>query len=170
MHGKEALIAPVLYDRLGMVVVTATGLDTYVLGTFSGEVPRVGTMHKTAIAKTRLGITAAGLRIGIASEGSYGPHPHIPFLAGGVKLTVLVDDSRDIVVTEYMVEGAPAYHHAFARTIDELKHFLARIRFPEHAVIVRSAEDGVSAGMIRKGLRRKDELASAMLVSSDSGN
>jgi hypothetical protein len=118
MHGKEAAIAPVLFHRLGLVVDTAPALDTDVLGTFTGEIPRVGNIREAAIAKARLGMTATGSPIGIASEGSYGPHPHIPFMAAGVELMVLVDDTRSIVVSEHLVEDLPVYEHVFAESID----------------------------------------------------
>lgn len=61
MHGKQAAIAPVLFDRLGLVVSTAPDLDTDQLGTFTGERPRAGTMRETAIAKAKLGMAATGL-------------------------------------------------------------------------------------------------------------
>lgn len=162
MHGKEAAIAPVLFDRLGLVVSTAPNLDTDALGTFTGEIPRAGTLREAAIAKTRLGMAATGLPIGIASEGSYGPHPHIPFVAGGIELMVLVDDARDIVVSEYLIDDTPVYDHAFARAIDELGAFLDRIGFPDHALIVKASEARGEVGPIHKGLRRKDDLASAI--------
>lgn len=160
MHGKEAVIAPVLRKRLGLAVVTASALDTDALGTFSGEVPRAGTMLKAAVAKARLGMAESGLTIGIASEGSYGPHPHVPFVAGGIELMVLVDDIRGIVVTEHLVEDAPVFDHAFARTSEELEPFLERIGFPRHAVIVKPSMD--AAGTVYKGLRRNGELAAAV--------
>lgn len=84
MHGKEAVIAPVLRERLSLTVVTASAVDTDALGTFSGKVPRTGTMLEVAIAKARLGMAQSGLAIGMASEGSYGPHPHVPFMAGAL--------------------------------------------------------------------------------------
>lgn len=161
MHGKEAAIAPVLRESLGLAVVTASAVDTDALGTFSGEVPRAGTMLETAVAKTWLGMTESGLAIGIASEGSYGPHPHVPFVAGGIELIVLVDDTKGIVVTEHLVEDAPVFDHAFARTSGELGPFLERIGFPRHAVVVKPAID-IDSGTVYKGLRSEDELEAAV--------
>lgn len=163
MHGKEAAISAVLFDRLGLVVGTAPNLDTDVLGTFTGEVPRTGTIREAAIAKARLGMAATGLPLGIASEGSYGPHPHIPFVAGGIELMVLVDDERDIVVSEHLIEDTPVFDHAVAHPNDELGAFLDRIGFPNHALIVKAAEARVAAGPIYKGLRGKEALASAVI-------
>lgn len=162
MHGKEAAIAPILLDRLGLVVVTAQDLDTDAFGTFTGEVPRAGSMRDAAIAKARLGMAATGLPIGIASEGSYGPHPHLPLVPGGIELMVLVDDERHIVVSESLVEHKPVHAHAFASTGDGLGAFLERIGFPAHAVTVKAADPLFDVGPIFKGVRDREELGSAI--------
>jgi hypothetical protein len=162
MHGKEAAVAPVLLARLGIVVTTAPNLDTDALGTFTGEIPRAGTIREAAISKARLGMTATGLPIGIASEGSYGPHPNIPFIPGGVELMVLVDSARGLVVAEHLIEDEPMFGHAFAKSTDDVKTFLDRIGFPEHALIVKAAEAGGDGGPIHKGLRSTGDLARAI--------
>lgn len=41
-HGKEAVLAPILENALGLRITVPPDLDTDVLGTFSGEVPRLG--------------------------------------------------------------------------------------------------------------------------------
>ena len=88
MHGKQEAIVPILRDQLGLIVSSAPDIDTDAPGTFTGEIPRAGTSREAAIAKARLGMAATGLPIGLASEGSYGPHPQIPFVPGGVELMV----------------------------------------------------------------------------------
>jgi hypothetical protein len=165
MHGKEAAIAPALRSRLGLTIRTAPQLDTDVLGTFTGEIPRSGTIRDAAIAKARLGMEAAGLPIGLASEGSYGPHPHIPFIPGGVELMVLVDDTRGIVVTEHLIDDAPTFAHVFAKVGDDITPFLARIGFPDHALVVKPAE-GNDTGQIFKGVQTEDVLDVAIASCS----
>lgn len=162
MHGKEAAIAPVLLERLGLALSTAPDLDTDALGTFTGEIRRTGAMRDAAVAKARLGMAATGLPIGIASEGSYGPHPHVPSTAGGIEIMVLVDDTRGIVVSEVLVEDTPIYDHAFAATMDELGPYFDRTGFPDQALIVKPSEARIEAGPIYKGLRCKDDLAQAI--------
>ena len=75
MHGKERVIAPAFEDVLGMRIVVPPGIDTDALGTFTGEVPRDGTMLEVAIRKARIGMKIAGHSIGIASEGTFARHP-----------------------------------------------------------------------------------------------
>ena len=166
MHGKEVAIAPTFADRLGLTIEVAPNLDTDVFGTFTGETPRAGTIRETAVAKARLGMAATGLSIGIASEGSYGPNPFIPFVPGGVEMMVLVDDESGIVVDEHLIDHAPVHQHQVTRDIGEMSAFLERIRFPEHAVIVRANVAPNGDAPIFKGVRTLSLLAAAIADSA----
>jgi hypothetical protein len=162
MHGKENVIAPALRERIGLIVETPVSIDTDTLGTFTGEVPRVGTMREVAIAKARLGIAASGLRIGIGSEGTYGPHPHIPFVPGGMELMVLVDDELGIVVAEHLIDDAPVYDHEVVTDAGELPEFLQRTGFPAQALIAMPYEPVADNYPIHKGLGEKSALSAAI--------
>lgn len=172
MHGKEEAIAPVLRDRLGLIVSSAPDIGTDALGTFTGEIPRAGTIREAAIAKARLGMKATGLPIGLASEGSYGPHSQIPFVPGGVELMVLLDDMRGIVVSEHLIEDAPVFGHGYVVAGEDVTPILDRLGFPTHALIVKPAESGGGAGNIHKGLRDRTALELAVMsakAQSDDG-
>lgn len=172
MHGKKEAIAPILRNRVGLIVSSAPDIDTDALGTFTGEIPRAGTIRETAIAKARLGMKATGLPIGLASEGSYGPHPQIPFVPGGVELMVLVDDMRGIVVSEHLIEDAPVFGHGYVVAGDDVTPILDRLGFPAHALIVKPAESEGGAGNIHKGLRDRTALELAVMsakAQSDDG-
>jgi hypothetical protein len=119
-------------------------------------------MRDAAIAKARLGMAASGLPIGLASEGSYGPHPQIPFVPGGVELMVLVDDIRGIVVSEHLVDDAPVYDHAVAAAGDETSALLDRVGFPDHALIVKPSQPEPGCHPVHKGLRSHQALATVM--------
>jgi hypothetical protein len=162
MHQKERAIAPPLAERIGLQVLTPRGLNTDQLGTFTGETPRAGTIEEAAIAKARLGMDAAGLPLGLASEGAYGPHPQIPFISAGVELIVLVDDARGLIVKEHIIEDAPHYDHAVVDAGDDLADFLARVQFPETGLIVRPNGRDPLVAAIRKGIRDHDALLAAI--------
>ena len=136
MHGKEAAIVPAMQAHLGLTVVTPPDLDTDLLGTFTGEIPRVGTMREVAVRKARLGMRASGLRIGIASEGSFGPHPAIPFFRAGVELMVLIDDERDLIISESLIAEDIIHDEIVVGSVSELDLFLPLVRFPTHALVV----------------------------------
>jgi len=171
MHRKEAAVAPALISMLGLAVTLAPGLDTDLLGTFSGEIPRQGTMLEVATRKARLGMSAIGAQLGLASEGSFGPHPAIPYIPAGLELMVFVDDERGIVVTESVIAEKTNYDHAVVLPGDRADEFLQKIGFPNHGLIVRPNECEAAASALTKGivdtdsLRRAIEAAAA--VSSD---
>ncbi len=170
MHRKEEAIAPALMSTLGLIVTPTPGLDTDQLGTFSGEIPREGTMLEVAVRKARLGMIAMGLPFGLASEGTFGPHPAIPFLPAGVELLVFVDDERGIVVYENLVAETTNFDHLAVLPDETLEPFLERVGFPTHGLVVRPNE-GRPNTALAKGIIDRNRLARAIAeaaaVSSD---
>lgn len=168
MHGKAAVIAPP-FSALGVVIEVPEGLDTDRFGTFSGEVARVGTMEQAARAKARAAIDQTGLRVGLASEGAYGPHPVVPFLAIGQEMLLWheADTGREIV--EMLRDDRPTYDQALVASVEEARSFLARIAFPLVAVVV--ATEGASRP-VAKGLtdpRVVEEAVAEAIARSESG-
>jgi len=161
MHGKEAAIAPALEATARLKVTTATGLDTDRLGTFTGEVPRVGTMLDVAVRKARLGMAATGCPLGLASEGSFGPHPSLPFIPAGMELLVLVDDATGVVIHESLLEEATNFGHRVVMPGDDIEAFLERIGFPSHALIIRP-NVGAPAIVTEKGVTERETLKAAI--------
>ena len=139
-------------------------LDTDKLGTFSGEIERVAPPRETAIQKARLGMKETGLLLGIASEGSVGPDPVVPFIHSNIEHLVLVDDEKGIVVSEA--------HRSFeitAATItaapgQDLTSFLQKADFPNQALIVRPNTQ-IKSNCI-KGIADYERLMDAIEINS----
>ncbi|MBA3995260.1 MAG: hypothetical protein C0469_17210 [Cyanobacteria bacterium DS2.3.42] len=175
-HGKAAALSLPLKAGLGLLLESVE-LDTDLLGTFTGEIERVGTPVETAIKKARLGMNNAGLNLGLANEGSFGPHPYIPFIPGCHEVIVFIDDNLGIEVTESIVSASTNFGHIDARSIEEVGEFLVRVKFPSHGLIVRpnkSSENLLNKmsriftgkspdATIKKGIRDRDVLAAAIL-------
>ena len=76
-HGKAQAIAPVLEPALGCRVVTVEGYDTDQLGTFTREIPRLGTQLEAARRKARIGMDPdyiceiSSVVTNFAGEGAY---------------------------------------------------------------------------------------------------
>lgn len=161
-HGKLGCVAPEL-ARAGLVV-EAADVDTDVLGTFTGEVPRSAPPLETAIAKARLGMVARGTALGVASEGTVGPHPDVPWLTVDHEIVVLVDDRRGIVVAgrhaSSDVVAASAVVAPGAGLHDRLRDLARRADLPDHAVTVVPSLGPPRP--VRKGLRRIGEIADAV--------
>lgn len=161
MHAKERAIARPMRAGLGARVVVPTGIDTDALGTFTGEIARVGTPATVALAKARLGMEHAGLPLGMASEGSFGPHPALPFLTIDEEFLVFVDDVWGMHVIERLVTTATNAASTEATESDELARFLRQVGFPTHAVIVRPACVALP-GPITRGITDGTLLQSAI--------
>jgi hypothetical protein len=92
--------------------VVVDAVDTDAFGTFSGERPRAGTALDAARAKARAALGAGPWQAALASEGSYGPHPLIPFLAWGEELALYLDPERGLEVVGRQAAPAPcAWQH-----------------------------------------------------------
>ena len=138
MHDKLPLIAPVMLSAVGLEVHDVA-IDTDQLGTFTGDVARPGTPWDTAVAKARLGMNAAGSRLGLASEGSIGPPPGVAFVVAAVELVVFVDDELGIVVGDAATGYDIVTVAADVTPGDNIDTVLQRGGFPEHGLIVRPA-------------------------------
>lgn len=163
MHGKGSVISPALEFQLGMEIVVPPNINTDTLGTFTGETLRAGSMHDAALAKARLGMHLTGINVGISSEGSFGPHPAVPFIAAAREMLVLIDEERGIIITEHLLTVRTNFDHIIITPDDNIHPFLERIGFPSHAVIVRPNK---GQGAIHKGINVLHNLINVLPESS----
>lgn len=168
-HGKADALGPPL-AAVGLEVV-AVVVDTDALGTFSGEVERIASPRDTVIAKARLGMAASGLRLGLASEASFGPDPLLGFVPLHRELLAFIDDVHGQVLVLEQSSRDTNWQGASARRVDDVQALLQSSGFPEHALLVRP--NRFVAGMpVAKGLRDRSGLAqaiAAMAALSDDG-
>ncbi len=75
LHGKQHVIAPVLWRCLKARVLHTDAYDTDALGAFSGEIERALTAPDCAKKKAELACALTGHPIGLGSEGSFSPGP-----------------------------------------------------------------------------------------------
>jgi len=155
------MVARPLRVAVGLSVMVPTEINTDLLGTFTGDVKRPGTPREVVIRKARLGMSASGLPLGLASEGSFGPHPLLPFTACDHELLAFVDDEIGFTVVEGILTEVTNFGQCSARTGDDLADFLQRAQFPSHALIVRP-NDGLKPGMLFKGIAEHAVLVDAV--------
>ncbi len=146
MHGKERVIAPLLKQGLGLSVEVPPGLDTDRFGTFSREIARTLSPLEAARAKINAAFERAPhARVGIASEGSFGPHPFIPFLPLGQELVLLIDRDDALELTGQDASPATNFGHVVVAEISGALSFAERSGFPRHGLIVLGCRDGLPA-------------------------
>lgn len=165
MHGKERAIVPAFRDVLGIDIEVPGDLDTDQLGTFSGEIERPGSMDEVLVAKARLGLKVSGLDLAIASEGSFGPHPQMPFIPAGLEKLVLIDARSGLVAMEHIVDLAPCYANWETRRMIDIADQIRATGFPDQAMIVRP-NNGPGA-MVQKGVQTFENLEAAIVQAAD---
>lgn len=158
-HDKLPLIAPPLANAVGLRV-NAVAVDTDSLGTFTGDIPRQASPLDTAIAKARLGMSAAGQSLGLASEGSIGPDSAMAFVNADREIVVLVDDDNEIVVWESHASLDIIVASTSVGADEDMASFLSRADFPNHQLIVRPNRGALHP--IYKGICSIDALAGAV--------
>lgn len=162
MHDKEVYLNGACKKILGASLRGLKGvLDTDLLGTFSGEVERMGTQKETVLKKCLLGLKQSGLPYGIASEGSFGPDPLIPFFNSSIETVVFIDQKRNFQLFESRRFLKTNYNQKTVSDFEDCSEFLKEAIFPSHRLIVRP-NVWVDKTIVFKGLQTLDELKKAL--------
>lgn len=166
-HGKEQVLRRPFRSGLGIELVLAHGFDTDSLGSFSGERPRPADALTTCRLKAEAGMEACGLPLGLASEGSYGPHPTIPLLPLGLECLTFIDRPRRLVISERLLSPRVCCSERLLGGEEDPGPWLERVGFPAQGVIVLphqppgSGPASPPAGTISKGIHSLEELERA---------
>lgn len=155
-HQKEQAIAPILYNALGIDVEVNSEFNTDTLGTFSGEIKREHDAKTTVLNKCLSGLKNSKHHIGIASEGSFGPHPEISFLPFNEEWLVWVDTHRNITLYAKSQTIETNYFETTLTNLSELEAVLKQVQYPSHGVILKNKTQQILA----KDVFNKKELIS----------
>jgi hypothetical protein len=176
MHGKERAIAPLAEGFLGLAVHVPAGLDTDAFGTFSREVARAGSPLDAARAKIAAAFALVPeAQVGLASEGSFGPHPHMPFAALNRELVVLIDRASGLELVGHHATMDTNFAHALVTDRTTALAFAATAGFPAHGVIVMASRQGQPApelALLKAIASERDLIAAteAALALSDAAH
>lgn len=155
MHGKQAAIEPAL-ARLGLRFLPPPPIDTDRYGTFTRDVARAGSQLDAVLAKARAGLALAPeADYAIASEGSFGPHPSLPFVASGFEVIALLPRDADQPLLGRHLTTATNYLQAEARSAADVASFAERVGLPRHAIV---AMGGQAGPILAKGIHEPSEL------------
>jgi hypothetical protein len=167
MHRKEEVLKPLLEQGLGITVQVAEGLNTDLLGTFSGEVARLADPLSTARKKCELALDLSGCDLALASEGSFGPHPAAFFLPANEEWLLLVDRKNNLEIHARHLSLETNFSGQEFHSIEELEAFASKVGFPSHGLILRKSKEeltGVLKGITDPSLLRK---AAVQLIESE---
>lgn len=155
-HHKEQVIAPILEKGLGVHCFVPKNYDSDIFGTFSGEVERKNTAVETVRAKCLAAIQEFDCDLGIASEGSFGSHPSIFFAQADDEFLIFIDKKNDLEIIVRELSLDTNFYGAVISNKEMLADFASKVKFPSHAIILRSRPDNLTE--ISKGITTRSQL------------
>ena len=155
-HKKEQVIAPILENKLGVKCFTSNVFDTDTLGTFTGDVERENDSFITVKNKCALAMNQIDCDLAIASEGSFGAHPTIPFVPADEELLFLYDKKNNLQFLERELSTETNFDALNVGSEKELILFANNAKFPSHALIIKKSKDDFSE--MQKGITDWDTL------------
>lgn len=138
---KERVIAPILEQALGVHCFIDATFDTDQLGTFTGEIERELDPVSTVREKCLRAMKHSNCNLGIASEGSFGPHPSLYFVSADDEFLIFIDTVHQIEIilrelsTETNFDGRQIHNEK------ALLVFAEQAGFGSHGVILRKSKD-----------------------------
>lgn len=172
MHHKERAIAPLLERVLGVTHLVPSDFDTDHFGTFTRDIDRPADQLTTARLKAEAALVATGESLAIASEGSFGPHPQIPFVGCDREFVLLLDRQNQIEIVGEAVSTETNYRSQTIRTVEDALTFAQSVGFPTHGLIVMPTASNSPRGTITKGITTEAHLVESVrqtLAASASG-
>jgi len=155
-HKKEDILSPLLTAALGVVPITCQELNTDLLGTFTGEIERADDPLTTARKKCETGMDLSGTDLAVATEGSFGPHPTIPFAPAGDEIIVLVDKKNKIEIAARELTTLTNFGGTEINSETQLRAFAEQSLFPSHGLILSDGQKNKQH--IVKGIHSWEEL------------
>jgi len=167
MHRKEQAITPLVESALGVKTVVPSAFDTDGFGTFTREVARPADQLSTARLKAEAALKLTGETLAIASEGSFGPHPQIPFVACNRELVVLYDYQHQLEIVGEMVSTQTNYRSQTIHRLEEAFTFAQSVGFPEHGLVIMQADQASPKSAFAKGIVTESDLIQAVSTALD---
>lgn len=148
-HKKELAIQGLFEAAFKARIFVPEDYDTDQFGTFTGEIPRLGSAQECVINKAKKACEEYNFQYGIANEGSFGPHPHMFFIPGDVELISFVDIKNDLIVVESEISTDTNFSVTDINHQSDYSEFLQKMKFGTHGLIVRGMSENT---IIEKGV------------------
>ncbi|MDJ0733627.1 MAG: hypothetical protein QNJ47_05985 [Nostocaceae cyanobacterium] len=162
MHQKERVIAPIFEKELGIKVTVPENFNTDSFGTFTREIKRVGNQIEAGRLKAKKAIEITGATLAIASEGSFAPHPNIPYLASNREIVIFIDQENDLEIIGEEFSTETNHNHMLVQNIEQALKFAEKVGFPEHGLVVMFEELPQNSSEIIKGITTEKQLIDAI--------
>lgn len=158
MHQKEKAIAPLLKQSLDIDVIVPPNFNSDRFGTFTRDVDRPAGQLETARIKALAALELMDATIAIASEGSFSPHPALPFLPCDREIVVLIDRQHDLEIVGEAVSTETNFSHVAIASLGEALKFAQKVGFPAHGLVVMPDAKAKETNQFIKGITTETQL------------
>ncbi|RUR76773.1 DUF6671 family protein [Chlorogloeopsis fritschii PCC 9212] len=172
MHQKEKVIAPILEAELGIKVIVPQDFNTDAFGTFTREIKRPGNQIEAARLKAQKALELTGETLAISSEGSFAPHPDIPFISSNREIVILLDKNQNLEIIGEEFSTETNHNHIVVENSEQALKFAKKVGFPEHGLVVMLRELPQNNNEVIKGIVSEEKLIEAvnfMIKNSPTG-
>lgn len=156
MHGKDAVLAPLLKKELGLQLILNEQLNTDRFGTFSGEIERTLSPMETLRQKCLAGMKLAKCDLGIATEGSFGAHPYLFGVPAHEEIILLMDQKNELEFMAKCLVTETNFHGRELPDLQALLAFVGEVQFPNQGIILK--DQSAHFQQAYKDARTVDEL------------
>lgn len=162
MHQKERAIAPILAKELGLKIIVPADFDTDRFGMFTREIKRLGTQIEAARLKAEKALEIAGENLAVASEGTFGPHPAMPYLPANREIVILLDRLNNLEIVGESLSAETNYSHEIVSSFEAARDFSKKVGFPTHGLVAIVGDAATVKGEIVKGITTEKQLFDAV--------
>ena len=170
MHNKEKVISPLLKEHLGINLIVPQCLNTDIFGTFTREIKRPDTQIITARLKAKKALEMDDEKIAVASEGSFAPHPLIPYVYANREIIIFLDQENDLEIIGELFSIETNFNHQTISSLEESEEFAQKVGFPEHGLVI--SFDNISTGKTEfiKCITSKENLINSVEIAIKNTN
>jgi len=158
MHRKEEVMAPILAAELGITLTVPEHLNTDTFGTFTRDIPRMGTQREAARHKAQKALALTGSTLSLASEGSFQPHPACPFIGLNCELVLLLDTQHELELVGEFCSTETNYSQQTVHTLAEAQAFATKSGFPSHGLVIFTQPELGAKSPVHKGITSQTEF------------
>ncbi|MBU7583897.1 MAG: hypothetical protein KAF91_13465 [Nostoc sp. TH1S01] len=158
MHQKERVIAPLLEQELNIKTIVPNNFNTDAFGTFTREIKRPGTQIEAAKLKAETALKLTGETLAIASEGSFVPHPLVPYIYSNREIVILLDTKNQIEIIGEEFSIDTNFNHQLVENLEEAYQFAKKVGFPEHGLVIYWEDVAKNDIEIIKGITTEAKL------------
>jgi predicted Zn-ribbon and HTH transcriptional regulator len=170
MHNKEKVISPLFKEHLGINVIVTKGLNTDIFGTFTREIKRPDTQIITARLKAKKALKMYDEKIAIASEGSFTPHPLVPYIYANREIIIFLDQENDLEIIGELFSIETNFNHQTISSLEEAEEFAQKVGFPEHSLVISFANISTGKTESIKGITSKENLINSVEIAIKNTN